>query len=80
MISVNRGRIGEATEFIEFKSDRAKTRFVAQQGNSHYWFVFRIEPGKKGSVITLKHYKPEQRDLAVRYAQRAALRFEDALL
>lgn len=66
------GRIGEPTEYFEFvesgESWKEHVRYAAQACGS-IWFVYRIEPGKKGRVQTLA--SDNDMDKAVKFAARA---------
>lgn len=52
MVKMMHGRKGQATEFVEYKPYNSTTRYAAQKSGS-YFFVFEIEPGKKGTVRTI---------------------------
>ena len=51
-MSVIHGRIGQSTEYVEYKPFNTTTRFLAQKCGNNF-VVFEVEPGKKGSVRTL---------------------------
>lgn len=52
------GRIGEPTEYAEYdRNDTSRIKYVAQKSGD-CWNVFKVWPGKKGRVVTLRTFSP----------------------
>lgn len=64
-----KGRLGTATEFVEFKLND-HFNIVAQKGAGGFWFIFKVVKGPNGSVATLDCC--DTKDEAVKKAQEIA--------
>lgn len=55
LVKVIHGRKGDAKEFVEYRPCNKKINIVAQKSGA-WFFVYRVERGKKGSVQTLASF------------------------
>lgn len=78
MITRSEGRIGEDSEYIEhtLSENPDGPRLVAQRGTGRCWYVFAVEPGREGRVVTLAYFSPSDKEIADTCALVAAKVYE----
>ncbi len=64
-MKIKKGRIGQWNEYVEFQ--KPSPRYIAQRGNSGFWFVFKVS---LETVITLTSFKPKEKEKAIAYAKK----------